>query len=82
MAEDIDAKSDISIRDFIIKEGLEEKYSDPLVAYYVSNSLLFWYGADADNISTNLAFSDPLLVAEFVTPPDIIISGYSSLWKM
>ena len=82
MAEDIDAKSDISIRDFIIKEGLEEKYSDPLVAYYVSNSLLFWYGADADNISTNLAFSDPLLVAEFETPPDIIISGYSSLWKM
>ena len=82
MAEDIDAKSDISIRDFIIKERLQEKYSDPLVAFYVSNSLLFWYGADADNISTNLAFSDPLSETELETSPDIIISGYSSLWKM
>ena len=82
MAEDIDAKSDISIRDFIIKEGLEKNYSDPLVAFYISNTLLFWYGADAGNISTNLAFSDPLLVAEVETSPEIIISGYSSLWKM
>ena len=82
MAEDIDAKSDISIRDFIIKEGLEKNYSDPLVAYYVSDGLLLWYGADADNISTNLAFSDPLLIAELEISPDIIISGYSSLWKM
>ena len=82
MAEDIDAKSDISIRDFIIKEGLEKNYSDPLVAFYVSNSLLFWYAADAENISTNLAFSDPLLQADVGTSPDIIKSGFSSLWKM
>ena len=82
MAQDIDAKSDISIRDFIIKEGLEKNVSDPLVAYYISNTLLFWYGDDTEHISTNLAFSDPLLVADVKTSPDVIIAGYSSLWKM